>query len=113
MPSTKQQILNEIKTHIQSNGGEYSAWHVGVCTNIRDNLSGQTKAKEGLLISRQAYSSYVAAEVQDYFINRLGTNGSIGFDTCTGDIVYAYRKSADTIEQTSPANDMRSEINKK
>jgi hypothetical protein len=51
--------------------------------------------------------------VQDYFINRLGTNGSIGFDTCTGDIVYVYRKSADTIEQTSPANDMRNEINKK
>lgn len=105
MPSTKQQILNEINTYIQSNGGEYSAWHVGVCTNIRDNLSGQTKTKEGLLISRQAYSSYVAAEVLDYFVNTLGTDGSIGADNDTADIIYAYRKLADAIEQTSPAND--------
>jgi hypothetical protein len=112
VPSTKQQILNEIKVHIQSNGGEYSDWHVGVCSNIRHKLLGQDKAKH-LFIARQAYSSYVATEVQDYFINRLGTNGSVSGDTCTGDIVYAYRKSAKAIEQTSPANDMRSEINKK
>ena len=112
MPSTKQQILNKIKTHIQSNGGEYSDWHVGVCSSIRHELSGQDKAKH-LFISRQAYSSYVAAEVQDYFINRLGTNGSIGGDTCTGDVVYAYKKSVKAIEQTSPANDMWSEIEKK
>ena len=72
----------------------------------------EVKAKH-LFIARQAYSSYVAAEVQDYFINRLGTNGSFDGDTCTGDIVYAYRKSAEAIEQTSPANDMRSEIDKK
>ena len=104
MPSTKQQILNEIKTHIQGNGGEYSDWHVGVCSNIRHNLSGQAKAKH-LFISRQAYSSYVAAEVQDYFINRLGTNGSIDADTDNADIVYAYKKSADAIEQAFPAND--------
>ncbi len=104
MPSIKQEIINEINTHIQSNGGEYSDWHVGVCSNIRHKLSGQAKAKH-LFISRQAYSSYVAAEVQDYFINILGTNGTIGADTGTADIVYTYKKSADTIEQTSPAND--------
>lgn len=106
MPIIKQEIINEFKSHIQRHGGEYSAWHVGVCTNIRDNLSGQAKAKEGLLISRQAYSSYVAAEVLDYFVNKLGTNdGSIGADNDTADTIYAYRKSADAIEQTSPAND--------
>lgn len=104
MPSTKEQILNEIKTHIQNSGGEYSDWHVGVCSNIHHKLSGQDKAKH-LLISRQAYSSYVAAEVLDYFVNKLGTDGSIGTDNDTADIIYAYRKSADAIEQTSPAND--------
>lgn len=105
MPSTKEQILNEIKTHIQSNGGEYSDWHVGVCSNIRHKLSGQDKAKH-LFISKQAYSSYVAAEVLDHFVNKLGTaDGSIGADNDTADIIYAYRKSADAIEQTSPAND--------
>ena len=112
MPSTKQQILNEIKTHIQSNGGEYNDWHVGVCSNIRHKLLDQEKAKH-LFISRQAFSSYVATEVQDYFINRLGTNGGIDADTGNADIVYAYRKSVDANEETSPANDMRSEINKK
>jgi len=110
VPSTKQQILNEINTHIQSNGGEYSDWHVGVCTSIRDNLSGQAKAKEGLLISRQAYSSYVAAEVLDYFVDKLGTDGSIGDDNDTADIIYAYRKSVDAIEQTSPVNDTSGRI---
>lgn len=104
MPSTKQQILNDIKTHIQSNGGEYSDWHVGICSNIRHKLSGQDKAKH-LFVARQAYSSYVAAEVLDYFVNKFGTDGSIGADNNTADIIYAYRKSADAIEQTSPAND--------
>ena len=110
MPIIKQEIIDEIKSHIQRHGGEYSAWHVGVCTNIRDKLSGQTKAKEGLLISRQAYSSYVAAEVLDYFVNKLGTDGSIGADNDTADIIYAYRKSADAIEQTFPANDTSGRI---
>ena len=112
MPSTKQQILNEIKTHIQNNGGEYSDWHIGICSNIRHKLSGQDKAKH-LFIARQAYSSYVAAEVQDHFMSRFGTDGSVGTDNDTADIIYAYKKSAEAIEQTSPANDMRSEINKK
>jgi hypothetical protein len=91
VPGTKQQILNEIKTHIQSNGGEYSDWHVGVCSNIHYKLSGQDKAKH-LFIARQAYSSYVAAEVQDYFMNRLGTDGSVGIDNDNADIIYVFRK---------------------
>jgi hypothetical protein len=112
MPSTKQQILNEIKTHIQNNGGEYSDWHIGVCSNIRHNLSSQAKAKH-LFISRQAFSSYVASEVQDYFINILGTGGSVGTNNSTADIIYVYRRSGEAIEQTSPANDTWGEINKK
>jgi len=101
---TKQEIIDEFKSHIQRYGGEYSSWHVGVCSSIWHELLAQNKTKH-LLILRQAYSSYVAAEVLDYFVNKRGTDGSTGPDNSNGDIIYAYKKSADAIEQTSPAND--------
>ncbi len=107
MPSTKQQILNEIKTHIRNNGGEYRDWHVDICSIAYLELLSQAKAKH-LFISRQAFSSYVAAEVQDYF-SRVGTNGNIGTDTGNSDIVYVYRKSVIAKEETSQANDVSSE----
>jgi hypothetical protein len=109
LPSIKKQIVNEIKAHIQNNGGEYRDWHVGICSSICYQRLVEAKAKH-LFIARQAYSLYVAAEVQDYFVNTLGTEGGIEADDSNTDIIYAYKKSADAIEQTFPANDTSSEI---
>jgi hypothetical protein len=93
--------------YIKNNGGEYRDWYVDVCSSIRRKLSDEDKAKH-LVISRRAYSSYVAAEVQDYF-NRLGTNGHIAADTGNADIVYAYRRSVGDKEEPFQANDVSGE----
>lgn len=109
MPSIKEQIVNEIKAHIQNNGEKYGDWYVGVCSSVRYKLLVEVKAKS-LFIARQAFSSYVATEVQDYFVDTLGTDGGTGADNSDADIIYAYKKSADAKEQTSPANDTSSGI---
>ena len=97
MPSMKQQIVDEIKEHIQNSGGEYSDWYVGVCSTVRYQLLVEAKSKH-LFIARQAYSPYVAAAVQDYCKKRLKTDCSVGIEGDNANIIYAYRKSPEAIE---------------
>ncbi len=94
MVKSKQEIINDIGEHIKEGGGGYGAWYVGIAENAKERL-GQHNVTEWL-ISRQASSSQVAREIEDYFVNALETDGGPGGGDETADMVYAYKKTADS-----------------
>jgi hypothetical protein len=66
---------------------------VGIANHAQDALLDRHKAKGDLFICRQAYSSYVAIEVRDYFVEKLRTDGDTDGRDDTAETVYAYRKT--------------------
>ena len=102
MCSSKQEIIAGIKGHIGKHGGKYFAWYVGVSRNAENKLSRQHKPHGDLYISKRAYSSYVAIEVRDYFVNTLGTDGDTDGRDDSAETVYAYRKTANPVCNSSP-----------
>jgi hypothetical protein len=56
-------------------------------------LLDRHKAEGDLFICRQAYSSYVAIEVRDYFVKKLKTDGDTDGRDDAAESVYAYRKT--------------------
>jgi hypothetical protein len=95
---TKQEIINEIDAHIKERGGGYPAWYVGVASDARDRLFSDHKVKEkgDSWIFRRASFSAVAREIEDYFVNALGTDGGAGRGVVFLDMVYAYKKAPHT-----------------
>ena len=98
MAKNKQEIISDIKGHIQKGGGGYNAWYVGISQDARDRLfRGHNVMEKGdWWIYRQASSSEVAREIESYFVDTLGTDGAPGGGDETTDMVYAYKKAAHT-----------------
>ncbi|MHC4709065.1 MAG: hypothetical protein ACYTA3_01200 [Planctomycetota bacterium] len=96
--TTKQEIINDLDAYIRDGGGGYSAWYVGIASDARDRLFSDHKVKEkgDLWILRRASFSAVAREIQDYFVNTLGTDGGAGRGVVLIDMVYAYKKASHT-----------------
>jgi hypothetical protein len=94
--------MEEIKTHIARNGGQYKKWYVGIAKSARDLLLDRHKTKGDLYIYRQAYSSYIAAEVQDHFVDTYGTDGNIDSRDSAGDTIYVYRKTTGDSDRSRP-----------
>jgi len=46
MAKSKQEIIDEIKTHIRERGGGYSAWYVGISKDAKDRLFNGHSVKE-------------------------------------------------------------------
>jgi hypothetical protein len=80
MATSKETIKTEIKAYIQRNGGTYSDWYVGIVSDPRNRLFRDHNVSEngGAWIYREAESSSAAREVEEYFVNLLGTNGGSG-----------------------------------
>ena len=95
---SKQEITDDIESHIKKRGGEYSDWYVGISKSARDRLFNghSVKEKKDVWILRKAKSSETAREVEDYFVNTLGTDGGTGGGDDTSDMVYAYKKAKHT-----------------
>ena len=95
---TKQEIISDLDAHIKDSGGGYPAWYVGIASDARDRLFSDHKVKEegDSWIFRQASFSAVAREIQDYFVNTLGTGGGAGRGVVFTDMVYAYKKAPHT-----------------
>ena len=83
---------------MQKRGGEYSAWYVGISKDAKDRLFNDhsVREKKDNWIYRSASSSQTAREVEDYFVNTLGTDGGTGGGDETSDMVYAYKKAKHT-----------------
>jgi hypothetical protein len=98
MAKSKQEIIADIKAHISKGGGAYRSWYVGVSKDARDRLFNDHSVKENgdWWIIRSASSDKVAREVEDYFINTLGTDGGTGGGDETANEVYGYKKATHT-----------------
>jgi hypothetical protein len=95
---TKQEIINDLDAFIKDGGGGYQAWYVGTASDARDRLFNDHKVMEkgDSWIYRQASFSGVAREIEDYFVNTLGTDGGTGRGVVLIVMVYAYKKAPHT-----------------
>ena len=100
MAKLKETIKSEIKHFIKEYGGSYSGWYVGVATYPRKRLFTEHNVdeKNGCWIYREATSSNAAREVEEYFVERLGTDGGTGGGDESTKYVYAYKKTSKTKE---------------
>lgn len=95
-------IKKEIRDHIKSRGGAYSDWYVGIATAPRERLFNDHNVDEqnGRWIYRACESSAAAREIEDYFVNTLGTDGGLGGGDELTKSVYAYKKTSYTKESS-------------
>lgn len=95
---SKEDIIHDLDAYMQEGGGKYSAWYVGIASDARDRLFNDHKVKENgdLWIYRRTNFSGVAREIQEYFVNSLGTDGGSGRGVVLTDTVYAYKKAPHT-----------------
>jgi hypothetical protein len=98
MPKSKQEIIDDIKSHMQKRRGDYSDWYVGISKAAKDRLLNGHSVKENkdVWIYRKASSSKTAREIEDYFVNTLDTDGDTGGGDDTSNMVYAYKKAKHT-----------------
>ena len=98
MVKTNQQIIEDIRTHMQKRGGEYGDWCVGIGSSARDSLFNEhhVKQKGDRWILRRAGSALAAREVMDYFASILATDCAAAPSDVAADAVYAYLKAAHT-----------------
>lgn len=100
MASSKEIIKSGIKTHIQKCGGAYSDWYVGIASDPKQRLFNDHNAdeKNGAWIYREAEGSSAAREIEEYFINTLGTDGGSGGGDYSTKYIYAHKKTSHTKE---------------
>jgi hypothetical protein len=98
VPKTRDQIIADIRAHIAQGGGGYSKWYVGITKDVDSRLFNHHGVKKSgdWWIYREAYSSESARAVEDYFVNRCGTDGDVGGGDDESTFVYAYKKAAHT-----------------
>ena len=98
MAKTKEELIAAINAYMQKGGGVYKAWYVGISKDAKDRLFNGHSVKENgdWWIYDRAISSTVAREVEDYYVNRMGTDGGTGGGDYTADMVYAYKKAPHT-----------------
>ena len=94
------QKMNEILSYVHSLGGNYSDWYCGIAADARDRLFNghRVSEKSGHWIFRNFGNSEVGRSIEKYLIESLGFDGGSGGGDLSTVFVYAYRKTADTIE---------------
>ncbi len=91
-------IKQEIKKHIEENGGVFSKWYSGITNDAKDRLFNQHKVKDAY-IYRNAGSKETAESVEDYLTKKLGTKGGGGGGTTDSTYVYSYKIKSNTVER--------------
>jgi len=91
----KQELINGIKEYISKNGGSYPGWYVGITSNPESRIFNDHNVTKqgGAWVHGAALSSQAAREIEEYFINVLGTDGGSGGGDFTSATVYAYKKT--------------------
>jgi len=91
---SKEKIISDIKEHIKKSEYSYSSWYVGISKDAPDRLFKDHKVKEknAWWIHSQASSTQIAREIEEYFVNILGTDGRPGGGDEDANMVYAYKK---------------------
>lgn len=104
MANSKQSIIQAIKNYIIKCGGSYlnwNKWYIGIASDPKKRLFRDHRVDEskGNWIYDAAENSFIAREVETYFVNSLGTDGGSGGGDHTTRFVYAYRKTTYTVEE--------------
>ena len=99
MASSKQGIIKRINAHIRQYGDSFRQWYVGISKDARSRLFSGHNVDEGgdPWIYDTAFSSQEARDVENYFVNSLGTDGGTGGGDYTSNQVYAYRRAVHTV----------------
>ena len=95
----KENIIKELKNHIADRGGEYSDWYTGIAENPKERLDQHNVNRDkggDWWAHRISDSKEIAEEIEDYFVNTLGTAGAPGGGTDATKSVYIYKKSTNT-----------------
>jgi len=94
----KETIIKELTDHISSRGGAYSEWYTGIAEDAKERLDAHNVNRNNgdKWAYRIAESSDIAREVEDYFVNTLGTDGGQGGGTDASKSVYIYKKNSHT-----------------
>ena len=99
MVITRQKIINDLIAHINSCGGTYAHWYVGIAENPRQRLFNDHNVSEvgDAWIFRETQDTNVARSIEDYFVD-LGTDGGSGGGSLATRFIYAYKKTNKTAE---------------
>ncbi len=91
----RNQIVENILSHIRICGGNYNEWYVGISRDARSRLFNDNSVNESLdaWIIEIASTNQQARDIENYFINVIGTDGGPGGGDSTARMVYAYKKS--------------------
>jgi len=100
MAKDEETIKKEILAHIDDKGGPYSGWYVGIAEDPEDRLFNDhsVQRKGDYWIYRKAESHTAARNVEDYFVNDVGTKGGTGGGDENTKSVYAYKTNSHTKE---------------
>ncbi|MFW9876271.1 MAG: hypothetical protein ACFFG0_24505 [Candidatus Thorarchaeota archaeon] len=93
MIRTEEEIKKEIEGFINSKGGTYSKWYIGILKNPQNHLFYKHNLDENddIWFLQTASSSEVAKRIKDYFINTIGVNGKLGGADKDCNIIYVYK----------------------
>jgi hypothetical protein len=94
----KDQIIEKISEHIKTRGGLPGEWYVGISGNPERRLSVNHKVdlEKDKWIYIPVNSDLEAREIEEYFVNRIGTDGGRGGGDNGARKVYAYKKAPHT-----------------
>lgn len=92
-------IVDKIDDHIQSRGGPYSAWYVGITDDADRRLFMEHRVNNvrGRWIYHKASTVEIARKIEEHFLG-FGCQGGTGGGSQNSQIVYAYRITSETVE---------------
>ncbi|TET46774.1 hypothetical protein E3J62_03180 [candidate division TA06 bacterium] len=97
MAESKEDIIEEFLDYMQQHGGEFPEWYVGISNDAEGRLRRGHKVRSlDPWIYAIANSSNAARDVEDFFVDNLGTDGGTGGGDETSDRVYAYKRAMHT-----------------
>jgi len=94
----KNEIIIKISEHIKTRGGVPGDWYVGVSQNPERCLPANHKVdmENDKWIFIPTNSDQEAREIEEYFINSIGTDGKLEGRNNGARKVYAYKKAPHT-----------------
>lgn len=92
------EIIQEIETHIQSNGCSFAGWYVGITENPKVRLFKQHRLREkgDGWICRRTYDREQALEIMEYFRTVRQLSHIDTTESNDAVYIYAYRMKAHT-----------------
>ena len=95
------ELIKEVTTYIQNNGGVYFEWYVGIASDPRQRLFVEHGVKEigDVWIFSTADNASMARAAEKHLLDVLRADGGPGGGDNTTTVVYAYKKAWHTKER--------------